>query len=267
MGKSCGSSPLPTQNWILLLGSPVALLDPVHAHGLQLKRIVDSLGARSCNPASTSEDARACASTAERSSGLRGLVQCLQEPGTALYLPTMWLHATLNVGDAVAFALQGNMFAGAHEVDMPEQLARGSAESLSYNLIFCLNENRMDEALTLARRMIEVAPRDLRPHFYVAEILGISGAGAEAVEQMEKAVEVALALAAEEPPAPKELVAVWLLRIAYAFCGPLESIPRGAEIVAQALEYDANALVGHQIGNILEECSNVAQEMAEEMEP
>ena len=39
------------------------------------------------------------------------------------------------MGDAVAFALQGNMFAGAHEVDMPEQLARGSAESLSYNLI------------------------------------------------------------------------------------------------------------------------------------
>ena len=118
---------------------------------------------------------------------------------------------------------------------------------------------RLEEALPVARKMLEVAPRDLRPYFYMGEILAMTGAGAEALEQMDAAKDKAMALAHDEPPAPKELVAAWLLRIAYTFCGPLESVEKGALILEQALTYDPSALVGHQLAPGLEECKQLAK--------
>ena len=118
---------------------------------------------------------------------------------------------------------------------------------------------RLEEALPVARKMLEVAPRDLRPYFYMGEILAMTGAGAKALEQMDAAKDKAIALAHDESPAPKELVAAWLLRIAYTFCGPMESVEKGALILEQALTYDPNALVGHQLAPGLEECKQLAK--------
>ena len=236
-----------------------AVHDPVHAQGIRLKRIVDSMEAAAQEATCEGGAGDACQSTRSTSTIASPLLQCLQEPGTALYLPKNWLHATVNVGDAVAFALQGDPFSSEEDIDLQSLLHSGSEPQLASKLMLLLTGGKLDEALAVARRMIELEPRDLRPHFYIAEILSGTGAATDALAQMETARKTALALAEADPPAPQELVAVWLLRIAFTFCGPLQSIERGAGVLEQALTYDPRALLGHQLAPILEDCREMAE--------
>ncbi len=71
---------------------PSDMVDPVWAHGFELLQRYERL-------AQTQPDDDVGNATA-------AIIVCLQPPGTAVYLPDGWLHATVNLGDAVALAKQ-----------------------------------------------------------------------------------------------------------------------------------------------------------------
>lgn len=232
-----------------------ALRESVHGHGLKLKRAVDAID--EAQPAGTLTPAS-------------GITQCLQSPGTALYLPSDWFHATVNVGDAIAIGVQSlsrsNIFAdvaaAAGEDEMSnntfnEALATGTADQLLAGLLWLKDPGW---ALRAAERVLELNERDLRPHFYITQILAsafhdIRGA----TQQMDTCRKAAIAMGKEaDPPTPK-LVAMWLLRVAYTLCGPLQDV-QGAEVVKEALDWDADALKEHALAQDLQSCLEAAED-------
>ena len=81
---------------------PPEITEPVWGHGFELVERYERL--RQLH----SKDAGENATTM-----IEALTVCLQPPGTAVYLPDGWLHATINLGDTVGLALQSRYAANA----------------------------------------------------------------------------------------------------------------------------------------------------------
>ena len=80
---------------------PPSWLEPAHAHGHRLLELVES--------SARGGGARDGADAAPR------VLLCLQPAASAVYLPSGWWHATVNVGDAVGAALQEQRLDGVDE--------------------------------------------------------------------------------------------------------------------------------------------------------
>lgn len=76
---------------------PPEITEPVWGHGFELVERYERL--RQLHSKDADDNATAT---------LEALTVCLQPPGTAVYLPDGWLHATINLGDTVGLALQSS---------------------------------------------------------------------------------------------------------------------------------------------------------------
>lgn len=200
---------------------PRAWLDPVRAHGRRLVEIVSN--------ASDAERARA------------GLLKCLQPPGTALFLPSHWWHATVNVGDAAALALQGPP--GIHEL----QEATASDATVAFE--------GADRSGTEGAEPSQAAHAgDLRPLFAVAESLATAGYVEKAAAQMQAARERVRAVVADHDEPMPHLASALLIRIGFTLCYPLGRVDEGASAIAEALQHHERALQHHAYAEQLRQC-------------
>lgn len=190
---------------------------------------------------------------------------CLQPPGSAVFLPEGWLHATVNVGDAVGLALQARW--------SPQQESQDSLEAAAARIvqgfIMSLEErvrviNRLMQvdsfelALEVAQDTAALHQQDLRAFFLAAQASAMMGANEAATQALEEAARRATAIAsAARPPVP-QLAAAWLLRVAYSLCGPMRSVVAGTKQLHAALQHDPACLDSHLLREELEECERCA---------
>ena len=81
----------------------------------------------------------------------------------------------------------------------------------------------------------------------------------KAMQSMENAAASAVAIAAEQPNAvPRQLVAMWLLRVAYTLCGPMGATAAGNVHLRSALEYWPECLEDNELRSSLELCQQCA---------
>lgn len=82
-----------------------------------------------------------------------------------------------------------------------------------------------------------------------------------AMSAMERAAASAVAMAAERPGAvPKQLAALWLLRVAYTLCGPMSASAAGSVHLRAAIEYWPDCLEENELRSVLEQCEECAKD-------
>ena len=306
---------------------PPSMVEPVWAHGFELLERYERLAQL--------EDGGAAAS-------LAALTVCLQAPGTGVYLPDGWLHATINLGDTVGLALQSEGFVTEESPAAGKQERRAMAERMlaepashtieelilatdhwmkdgddgdmelarevsktpypsparapapapapvnpsPASLAICRSCWRRGGALglferpthprgccrslalktsrvrvQLARASAIAYPRDLRAFFKEAQAATTLGDSAVAMVAMEAAAARAVAIATEQPGAvPRQLAALWLLRVAFSLCGPMRSSAAGSVHLRMALEYWPDCLEDNALRETLEECQRCAED-------
>lgn len=83
----------------------------------------------------------------------------------------------------------------------------------------------------------------------------------QAMQSMESAAASVAAIAVEQPDAmPRQLVAMWLLRVAYTLCGPMGATAAGNVHLRSALEYWPECLEDNELRSSLELCQQCAED-------
>lgn len=212
---------------------PTALRDPVHGHGYRLLAKAESLPNR----------------------GKPHVMRCVQPPGSIIYLPDAWEHATVNLGAAVGRALQS---------EIRLRLAGAASETL------LRNPDDVESLLTAGRWLsesvkAEVAmydratvsdPGDLRSYLFAANTLKEIGDVDGAVARLLAAREAALRNGAEADPPMPAFIAAKLVLIATELC-ELSRFVEGAPVLQEALALDPQSIAVHANGEMLKKCSRV----------
>jgi len=220
---------------------PQSWLDPVQAHGYALLAAIEATPAQHAPP----------------------VQYCLQPPGSAVYLPERWWHATINLGDAVGAALQQPLTEAILDgVDdaVAAPASHAPDELIAMGGVLLGRGQKLDAAVTLLRAAIKADGRDLRAYFQLAEALARNGDVLASIEVMNSAAAAARTMAAQAEPAVPQLAAMWLLRVGMTLCGPLQEVLAGAEVLREAATHDADALARHSERTLGERCLACAED-------
>ena len=192
---------------------------------------------------------------------MSGVRWCVQPPNTAVYLPGHWWHATVNLGEAVAFAEQlgGGFTPMAYEA-AAATTGKQRAQTLSAHARDYMFKDKVDVAIKTAQEAIEVDPLQVMARFVLAESYARLKKAPEALQSMRDAAEAVRSSSRRATPPVPELFADSLLRIAYTLCVPLaelskEAVPMGMELIREALEAVPTSLENNILSDVLGECS------------
>lgn len=197
---------------------------------------------------------------------MRDVMWCVQPPNTAVYLPGHWWHATVNLGEAVAFAeqLEGG-FTPTPFGAAKQQKGRQRALTLAGHSRDYMFKGDLSRAIDTALEALEADPLQVMAFFTLTESYAGKKDGVRAVKAMTDAAEAVRELARRaKTPAP-ELYADSLLRIAYTLCDPLstlasDAVKHGIAIIREALEAAPTSLENNILREALKKCAQSADE-------
>lgn len=182
---------------------------------------------------------------------------CTQTPGTAIYLPAGWLHATFNVGETVAgLAMQDN---SPRELVVSSQRVlsqQSSSWPTSLALLVVGQHGPAAPDIKSIKRAVRLDPANIGALFLLSDMLRVAKRRHEAINRMHAAAELARKLSGVD--GTDELASVWLTQIGFALCVPLRRILDGAALLEEAvLTYNAS-MVGHVKARHIQACRELA---------
>ena len=202
---------------------------------------------------------------------MSGVRWCVQPPNSAVYLPGHWWHATVNLGEAVAFAeqLSGGFTPIAYD-STKAMTGKQRAQTLATHARDYMFKNNLEMAIKTALESVEIDPLQVMARFVLTESYAGQGKANESVQAMRDAAEAVRESSRRATPPVPELFADSLLRIAYTLCRPLselsdKAVPLGMELVREALEVVPTSLENHIFGGVLGECLPDADNNADEL--